>query len=144
MDSDFPFLILLILIAVVVALISVPNVRRVKEQDLRELREAEAAYRSSLAALKISPVDPDLKEDALRKGRVYSNLTRRRQGVTTYDEVALMNDINAACAGASQATKDGAAKSLEDRLSYMQQLKERNLITEQEYERRRAEVLREL
>jgi hypothetical protein len=146
--EGFAFLVLfftmLITLASGLIILSIRNVRSVKEQDLRELREAEAAYRSSLADLKASPMNADLKEDVLRKGRVYSNLTRRRRGVTVHDEVALMNDISAACAGAPQVARNGGTKSLEDRLASMQQLKEKSLITEQEYEQRRAEILKEL
>jgi hypothetical protein len=117
----------------------------------KELREAEDAYHSSLAELKASPMDPDLKADTLRKGRVYSNLTRNNKGVTMYDEVALMNDINAACAraGTPQPTREAAdktngSKSIEDRLSYLRQLREKNLVTELEYDQRRTEILKEL
>jgi hypothetical protein len=115
------------------------------EARAKELREAEAAYHASLAALKASPMDADLKENALKMGRLFSNLTRNKQGVTMYDEVALMNDINAASARAGlQPVKEEAAKTIENRLSHLQQLKERNLITEQEYEQRRAEILKEI
>jgi len=112
----------------------------------KEKAEAEAAYRASLAALKMAPTDADLKEDSLRKGRVYSNLTRNRQGVTMFDEVALMNDINAASAGAGapRPTREGADKTIEARLSSLQQLKAKNLISEQEYQQRRAEILKEV
>lgn len=135
-------------VAIVVVTFIIGLIILLVQNDDREkkLREAEAAYRSSLADLKLSPMNADLKEETLRKGRAYSNLTRNNQGVTMYDEVALMNDINAACAsaGVPQSVREGSGKSIEERLSYMGQLKDKSLITEQEYEQRRAEILKEL
>ena len=79
-------------------------------KKLRELREAKASYQASLAKLKSNPTNPDLKQRT-QLGRIYSNLTRRKRGVTIFDEVALMNDINAACAGATLiAASFGEAK----------------------------------
>jgi len=141
------FIFLLMFVSFVVGLVIMASQNEARSKArAKELREAEAAYRSSLAALKASPTDADLKENTLQRGRIYSNLTRNKQGVTMYDEVALMNDINAACAaaGASQPVRAGTIRSIEDRLSNLQQLRERNLITVQEYEQRRAEILREL
>jgi hypothetical protein len=116
------------------------------EGKAKQLREAEAAYRSGLAALKLSPTDADLQDSTLQRGRIYSNLTRNNKGVTMYDEVALMNDINAVCAGAGvpQVPRDSGRKPIEERLANLLQLKERDLITAQEYEQRRAEIIKEL
>jgi|SRR6185436_2628216 len=135
-----------ILLMVVTFVIGLIIMNAQAEARAKELREAETAYHASLAALKAAPTDADLKEETLRNGRVFSNLTRNRQGVTMYDEVALMNDINAASAraGALQPAKEEADKTIESRLSHLQQLKERSLITEQEYEQRRAEILKEI
>jgi hypothetical protein len=109
------------------------------------LREAQEAYQSSLTALKASPTNADLKGTTLQKGRIYSNLTRNNKGVTMYDEVALMNDINAACAGAgaSQPATNND-RSIDERLARLQQLRERELISAQEYEQRRAEIIKEV
>jgi hypothetical protein len=64
------------------------------------LREAELRYRESLRLLRQQPTDPDVREEVLRLGRVYSNLARDSKGRTLFDEVAIRNDIDAACAGA--------------------------------------------
>jgi len=135
-----------ILLMVITFVIGLVIMNAQAEARAKELREAEAAYHASLAALKAAPTDADLKEDTLRKGRAYSNLTRNRRGVTMYDEVALMNDINAASAraGALQPEKEERVKTIDERLAYLQQFKERNLITDQEYEQRRAEILKEI
>lgn len=67
-----------------------------------------ARYHQALAELKQSPTDPDLRERALALGRSYAAqqraLARRRRrkspGVL-FSEIALMNDINAACVRAA-------------------------------------------
>lgn len=116
------------------------------EAKAKALRSAEATYRSSLASLKASPTNADLKEETLRRGRIYSNLTRNRKGVTLYDEVALLNDINAACAraGVPEMPAVSSTKTIEDRLAQLKQLREKALITDQEYESRRAELIKEV
>jgi hypothetical protein len=100
--------------------------------------------------LKERPTDRDLRQRTLEWGRHYSNLTRQNQGVTVFDELALSNDINAACAGASRiasstpssASVDSAA--VEDRLSKLKNLLDRGAITEDEYRDRRRSILAEV
>ncbi len=65
------------------------------------IEKAKAAYQRSLGALATAPTNAALKKQTLTLGRTYSNLTRDRKGVALFDEVALMNDINAACAAAA-------------------------------------------
>ena len=79
-------------------------------------------------------------------GRTYSNLTRNKQGVTIYDEVALSNDINAACAGAATlvSNKQTESQIIESRLQKLAELKSKGLIDEQEYAARRAKILDEV
>jgi len=62
---------------------------------------AKRNYKTSLEKLKRDPNNPDLREKTLELGRYYSNLMRDRKGHTIFDEVALANDINAACARAT-------------------------------------------
>lgn len=65
------------------------------------LKAAETSYRDSLQKLKRDPNNPDLREMTLERGRKYSNMARDNKGHTIFDEMALMNDINAACARAT-------------------------------------------
>lgn len=108
-------------------------------------KAALGAYRQSLAALKARPTDADLKQRTLALGREYSNLTRDNKGNTVFDEMALMNDINAACAAATgqtsgtPATAGGA--SPEDRLRTLSDLKAKGLIDDTEFAQRRSEIL---
>ena len=77
--------------------------------------EAKQAYLESLEKLKRDPENPDLREQTLALGRAYA-----RKGVPGFDEVALMNDINAACArAAKQVVAPEVAKkpSVEERVA---------------------------
>jgi hypothetical protein len=58
-------------------------------------------YVSCLQRLKKDPNNPDLRQKALYYGRRLSKLTRNSSSRHRFDEVALMNDINAACANAT-------------------------------------------
>jgi len=120
-----------------------------RDQNRRdEVGAAQTAYYQALTALKAKPTDANLRQHALTAGRQYSNLTRNRQGVTVYDEMALMNDINAATAGATPApataSSPTAAKSVEDRLRNLEGLRTKGLISEQEYEARRQQILNDV
>lgn len=115
----------------------------------RRLREAEEAYRSSLAKLKKQPTNPDLKQATLGLGRAYSSLTRDSKGVSLFDEVALSNDINAACAAAMvpqimHAPVPAAVVSPEARLTRLSDLKARGMISDDEYTAERRRILNEL
>ncbi len=114
-------------------------------QSGKALEKARKAYIESLAELKGAPTDADLKQHTLALGRAYSNLTRDKKGVSLFDEVALMNDINAACAAATVAPKQTAlsvpAVSIESRLRTLTDLKDKGLLAPGEYESRRSEIL---
>lgn len=120
----------------------------VKEAEKRKAREA---YRRQLAQLRSDPTSSSVREETLRLGRTYSDLTRNRKGVTLFDEVAIMNDINAACAGAAKLERapntpaDSARKeSIEQRLARLEALRQQNLITSEEYHERRQRLLDEI
>ncbi|HYG80135.1 MAG TPA: SHOCT domain-containing protein [Pyrinomonadaceae bacterium] len=111
------------------------------------LAEARDAYHNSLIKLKANPTSADLRQTALSLGRTYSNLTRSRKGVTVFDEVALMNDINAACAGAtviSEKNSTALKPSIEERLEKLAELKSKGLIDDQEYVARKQKILDEV
>ncbi len=81
-------------------------------------------------------------------GREYASLTRKLQGVngiTVVDEVSIMNDINAASAiGVNASTKEIGNQTIIERLARLTELKDKNLINEQEYETRRQKILDEV
>jgi hypothetical protein len=109
---------------------------------VRTFRAARAAYYASLERLKGDPHNPELREETLALGRRYSHLSRNSQGVTLYDEVALANDIAAACARAGAPARPGP--TVEQRLTQLDDLRARGLITPEECQARRAQILAEL
>lgn len=129
-----------------IILLTVVIVRSRQSDDAaRALQQAHAAYQDSLKALKASPGNPDLRQRALTLGRAYANLTRDKKGVTVYDEMAVMNDLSAATAGAAAtAAPPAAAASVEDRLKALDGLRTKGIINEQEFMARRQKILDEL
>jgi len=151
--SDFPisFLCIGIIVIVIVALVINSNNKQ------KAIAQAKAEYEQSLARLKTSPTNPDLRQQTLSLGRTYSNLTRDRKGVTVFDEVALMNDIGAATAGASQPERFvsrpmnversmpmNVERSIEERLGRLKDLRSKELIDDREYEKRKKQILDEI
>jgi len=113
--------------------------------------KAKAAYQTSLDRLKLDPGNADLRHQTLQLGRIYSNLTRNNKGVTLFDEVALLNDINAACgflggpvAPPVAPSVTGVQPSIEERLTRLDALKNRGLISEAEFESKRSKLLDEV
>jgi len=122
---------------ILVIIVAIQSGKNKKEKT----KVAYERYQSCLHSLKMNPINADLKQKALLAGREYSNLARDAQGRTLFDEVALMNDINAACAAATKAPSPRPAESHEERLRKLTDLKSKGLITEAEYDKRRAEIL---
>jgi ribosome-binding protein aMBF1 (putative translation factor) len=142
-DSDVicPIVVGLVLVLII---IGVYGDARKKANALAASREA---YHNSLKRLKASPTNADLRQETLKLGRRYSNLTRNKRGVTIFDEVALSNDINAACAGTTNIHENKSAKpdqTIELRLQRLADLKAKGLIDDEEYAARREKILDEV
>lgn len=137
------------LLAIVVGLVVWFNAQEAMRKEanrmevitLREgaIRKSLSDYHLGLQRLKEDPTNPDLRQDVLHLGRTYSNLTRDRSGVTVYDEVALKNDIDAACAGTVTVQK----QSIDERLGRLKALFADGHIDEREYLRRRRSIIDE-
>lgn len=91
------FIYILFIIALVVVIFTVGN----SMSNKSEIENARDIYQNNLTRLTEDPTNSTLKMQTLESGRSYSNLTRNKNGISLFDEVALMNDINAACAGAT-------------------------------------------
>jgi hypothetical protein len=102
-------------------------------------QEAQQNYHAGLQRLKENPTNAVLRQEVLALGREYSNRTRNQQGITIYDEVALKNDIDAACAGAVAIQKPTA--SAQERLTALKGLFADSLIDEAEYKRQRQCII---
>ena len=118
---------------------------RQERKAQRQKWEAQQKYQEALGLLKFDPTNPNLRQKTLELGRYYSNLTRDGQGVTVYDEVSLMNDINAATAGALSSLRSNqdhtSQQSPEERLEKLRELKSLGLINEEEYTAKRKQIL---
>lgn len=100
-------------------------------------------YEQALTALKADPTNADLKQRALSVGRAYSFLTRQ-SNITIYDEMAVMNDIAAATAGASAPTPAPNRETIEARLTRLSDLRAKGLVSDHEWNERRQKILDEL
>lgn len=135
--------------------------------EIDPVEEAQFYYQQTLEQLKSNPYDPNIKQMALKLGRKYSSLTRDAAGagksVTIYDEMALMNDLNAATAAANRLSPMPSQQysqppggyghssgplppptSVADRLRMLNDLRSQGLISDQEYTERRTKILGEL
>jgi hypothetical protein len=117
-------------------------------QKSKQQEDALRLYRASITALKSDPANANLRQNTLELGRHYSNLMRDKKGNTVFDEVALMNDINAACAAAHQFQASNTAApshgDIENRLSKLKNLKDKGLIDDADFEARKKEIMAQL
>ena len=120
-----------------------------RAQKLKELNQKQKAYQDALSALRQDPTNASLHEQALLLGRIYSAATRTNKAVTLFDETALANDIRAVTANATQTTKPvsapssvaAPATSLDDRINTLLKMKASGLITDDEFDQKRKELL---
>ncbi len=115
---------------------------QVEKNNRRILQNAHEEYLSALESLKNNPTNADIKQNTLALGREYSSITRQfhngNKSVTIYDELSLMNDINAACANVSKLP------TIKERLQTLEELNQKELISEAEYELKRQQILNEI
>jgi len=108
--------------------------------------DTRAKYRASLEKLKHDPNNPNLRQATLALGRIYSEAMRDSKGRTIFDEIALKNDIDAACAGATTGrggvfkvevtnTNQLFGESVAQEIERLGQLFLRGVITADEFER---------
>lgn len=113
-----------------------------------KLVQAKKSYEESLAKLKSDPANSDLRQQTLAFGRAYSNLARDSKGRTIFDEIALMNDLNAACAATQQVisnqTLQTTSQTVAERLVQLQGLKDQGLIDQIDFDRRKSEILAQI
>jgi hypothetical protein len=133
----------LIFLAIVIAIIWAAAASASAKERAKE--EARINYQNSLGQLKKNSANADLRQRTLELGRVYSNLMRDQKGNTVFDEVALMNDINAVCAATQQVVSTQLPSGdLEERLRRLQGLKDKGLIDDAEYAKRKSELIAQI
>lgn len=135
-------------IIIVLLLFAVIGFLLYRKQGARYKKKADIfkKYQQSLSRLRNNPNDAELKQRTITLGRTYSNLTRNKNGDIAFDEMALMNEINAACANAQpiQFQNSTTKSTVQERLLQLQQLKEQNLLSDNEYNARRQQILNEI
>jgi hypothetical protein len=130
------FCIALFLFVLLLAVIAIIN----GHSEYKVFSKAKKDYDDALARLQSEPTIPQLRQDALRLGRAYSQLTRNKKGITVFDELAVKNDIDAACAGAVSMQ----SRSIEGRLQRLKQLLDSGHLSPDEYRRRRQNLIDEV
>lgn len=132
----------LIIVCIVVVFVAGAILRNYWQE---QLAEAQRAYEDALLNLKQHPNNPDFREMTLRLGRIYSSLANR----SIFDEMALMNDINAACARATVGENTVAnvkvmnpsamgGKTIAEEIEQLGKLFLAGVITAEEFERGKA------
>jgi len=116
-----------------------------KMQKIAKMTEAaKTAYEESLARLRKDPNNASLRHETLKLGRAFSYLTRNQTGVPIYAEVAIKNDIDAACAGAVMMAKpeeQTERETVKQRIANLDELREAGMISDVEYNERRKRIL---
>ncbi len=133
----------MILVPIVIILLYLKK-RKNKNQAKKEKEQVWKYYSDALDALKSNPTNADLNQTALAWGREYKiAIERLHDGYRIYPEESILNDINAACAGASNPQSMNQ-ESIETRLAKLNSLKEKGLIDDQELQERRQQILKEI
>jgi hypothetical protein len=111
--------------------------------------QAKKAYCNSLRRLQQDPNNPDLRADTVRLGREYAALAKDSKGRSTFDEVAIANDLQAACARATTGENSVAkvevtniaalnSRSIAEEIERLGQLFLTGVVTAEEFERGKA------
>lgn len=94
----------------------------------------EEMYEEILKELKKDPTNPELREQALQLGRDYYNTTD-----ASADELAIMNDINAACARAAIAAQPELAPA--NQIEALSDLMQAGVLSPDEFRRAKANII---
>lgn len=116
--------------------------RRLEERSKR-IQEAKIGYSAALDQLRKDPGNTELRETALQQGRIYANLARDDRR-SMFDEVALMNDLSAIQPTTQATDPNKTTKDVKSRLIDLESLYNDGIITKEEFEERRNEILSEL
>jgi cytochrome c-type biogenesis protein CcmH/NrfG len=148
MDPYQVFLIAFFLLFVIIFLVSILLIWRYRKQKQDVIETARYLYSKALDELRQDPNNSNKREEALTLGRRYADLVREDKR-TTFDEVALMNDLNAIQPTASIETVEvnksaDSPVSTEQRLNKLEHLRSEGLITDAEYQQHRSEIIDEI
>ena len=136
------------LICIVIPICLIFVIVFVQSNRRKAIEQAYQEYQAALATLRKEPHNNARRENALRLGRIYSGLARQDKRRTMFDEVALMNDINAITANGTPSTptvsSTPSGPTPEQRLQQLSGLRDKGLVTDEEYQDRRKKILDEM
>ncbi|MBN2703011.1 MAG: hypothetical protein JXR23_02270 [Pontiellaceae bacterium] len=113
--------------------------------EKERIEQSRQKYERYLKRLKEDPGNADIRQKTLSCGREYSRILRKSMANSVFDEVALMNDINAACAVTQQvSTKPIQPDDIESRLIKLQDLNSKGLIDDADYRKRKEEIMSQI
>jgi len=113
--------------------------------NAKALGAARVAYETALEKLSAAPHDNDLRVAALSAGRNYATIARKQagaKGVAVFDEIALQNDLTARLgSGVAASTPAPAAEDRVDKLSKLAELRDKGVLTAEEFESEKRKLL---
>jgi hypothetical protein len=139
MEAAIVIVVLIVIAGVAIGLLDLAG----QAEKQRTIMAAKRAYGESLELLKTSPANPGIRQQTLQIGRGYSNLSRDSKGVAIFDEVALLNDINAVCAATAVAIGTTPQRTTSDKLAELKELLTKGLISQSEHSELRSQLLGE-
>lgn len=116
------------------------RVSRMRAEKEERLEDAKDDYLRSLRALERAVDDEGLKEEAFIRGIVYAGLMRDAGREREFDEATVTEDIERALRTGQKSGERKRVVALE-RMRELEAVREAGLITDEEYEEKRAEIL---
>ena len=113
-------------------------------------KRAKEEYEASLDRLQSDPNNPALRTQTLKIGRHYieivkaqAHLTKDTSGIDTFDEMSLMNDINAACARSTEvaAARFNKPTSVASEIRKLTELLEEGILTADEWQSAKGQLV---
>jgi hypothetical protein len=111
--------------------------------SIQKRNQTKQDYEAALDQYRGNPTDQRLRQSALEAGRLYSRNTANGYGNFSFDELAIRNDLDSIAMAATRAPEP-TKPSIEARFQTLDSLLNRGIITETEYQNRRAAILDEV
>lgn len=116
-----------------------------KGRSAINIKNSEAEYKKALSELRMNPSSPELAQKTIQAARAYSKTTRATAFGQLADEDTLMKEINSVISGEKAIAQNTiSGQTIEERLAKLTDLKNKNMITPEEYEARKKTILDEI
>lgn len=106
--------------------------------------QAKGEYEQTLSQLEDDPDNLLLRKETLERGREYSKMTRNKYGVASFNESSVMHDIENVTEAPVKTHPQNTLPTVETRLRRLEKLRDENLISREEYDTKRQEILAEV